>query len=430
MRKIATFLALAFAWLTLPTTVLAVNPNAEVNEFVRSSLTSISLIAGSAAAFFLAKGGYQYITSSGSPEAIESAKKTIRNALIGLVVIIAANTFTSLLINISNEPSSSANLTKLPLIEENKVDNPGEVNLGYVLTEAVLGFIDSIVQTIGSPISAAITNFIKITPSVLSNKIIFNFWLILLGITDSLFALIVALVGLQLMSASTFGFEEVELKKLFPRLGLAFLGANSSIFLIDWIIRLNDTLVSAVFTQAGDKSLNDVITAIAISGIFTNILMIAFIILAIGVLIFYINRLLIIAVGTVLSPLVFLLWVIPKFSNFADNTAKMFLTAIFSTFVHAIILMLGVSFLSLDNGGIINNPILSILMGIGLMGMLLKVTSTMMFLWITNDKNNMMTEAKGQIINVMNSTRSYANETGRKAAHAAAQAAKKGLAKI
>lgn len=38
--------------------------------------------------FFIIKGGFGYITSAGSPEGMSSAKKTITNALIGLVIAV------------------------------------------------------------------------------------------------------------------------------------------------------------------------------------------------------------------------------------------------------------------------------------------------------------------------------------------------------
>jgi len=40
--------------------------------------------------FFLIKGGFGYITSAGSSEGMASAKKTITNAIIGLVIAILA----------------------------------------------------------------------------------------------------------------------------------------------------------------------------------------------------------------------------------------------------------------------------------------------------------------------------------------------------
>ncbi len=40
--------------------------------------------------FFLIRGGFAYMTSTGSPDGMAAAKKTISNALIGLVIAILA----------------------------------------------------------------------------------------------------------------------------------------------------------------------------------------------------------------------------------------------------------------------------------------------------------------------------------------------------
>ena len=47
-------------------------------------------ISGLVAVIFLIVGGFRYITAGGNEETAESAKKTITNAIIGIVVIILA----------------------------------------------------------------------------------------------------------------------------------------------------------------------------------------------------------------------------------------------------------------------------------------------------------------------------------------------------
>lgn len=47
-------------------------------------------IAGLVAVIFLIIGGFRYITAGGNEETSESAKKTITNAIIGIVIIILA----------------------------------------------------------------------------------------------------------------------------------------------------------------------------------------------------------------------------------------------------------------------------------------------------------------------------------------------------
>lgn len=50
----------------------------------------LMVLVGYAAMLFLIKGGFQYITAAGSPDSMSSAKKTLANAVIGLIIAIAA----------------------------------------------------------------------------------------------------------------------------------------------------------------------------------------------------------------------------------------------------------------------------------------------------------------------------------------------------
>jgi hypothetical protein len=64
------------------------------NQTVTSVITRIVAIAlalaGLIAILFLIIGGFRYVTAAGNEEAAESAKKTILNAIIGIIVIILA----------------------------------------------------------------------------------------------------------------------------------------------------------------------------------------------------------------------------------------------------------------------------------------------------------------------------------------------------
>lgn len=57
-------------------------------ELVVVTLQILLLIVGSLAVIYLMYGGFRYITSSGNEEQTEAAKKTITNAILGLVIVI------------------------------------------------------------------------------------------------------------------------------------------------------------------------------------------------------------------------------------------------------------------------------------------------------------------------------------------------------
>ena len=256
--------------------------------------------------------------------------------------------------------------------------------------DAIAGFLQNIVQSATKPLTDGIINFLTTTPSIVSNSVIFNFWLVILGITDSLFALVIALLGFHLMSASTFGFGEIEFKNLLPRVGLAFLAANTSIFLADWVVTSCNVLVSAVLNATGGINNALVLNAFDPATLATGtaplimlIFMILFVILAVVLLLFYISRLIIISLGAVMAPLIFLLWAIPKFTDFAEISIKTYITAVYTVFVHVVIIMLASAFLAVP-GQVGTNSLISVLVGIGLLLTLLKTPSIMMQLVFYN----------------------------------------------
>lgn len=403
--KLLTIIAFVTAFFFSSANIVLAASNAEIASFTNQTLNVLFVIASLFATLFLIKGGYEYITSSGKPEQIEQAKSTIRNAILGLILILGASVISSVLNNAFTTPSSSFTQTQIDL--EPIVPTTPSDGLTQVLIDAIAGFMQNIVQSATKPIIDGIISFLTTTPSLVSNSVIFNFWLIIVGITNSLLVLVVALLGFNLMSASTFGFEETDFKKLLPRIGLAFLGANTSIFLADWIIGVCNAMVNALLNVTGGISnawilnaFDPAVITTSTSTILTLIFMLLFVILAIVLLLFYISRLIIIALGAVLSPLIFLLWITPKFEDFAEIAIKGYLVTVFSVFVHLVIIQLASSFLAIP-GQQGTNSFIAILIGIGLLFTLLKTPSIMMeFIYYNSGRSILRTVGK-QVINVM-----------------------------
>lgn len=408
MKFLVTSLSLILLLLTTPTLVFAATNNSEIANFTNQTLNTLLIFATAAATFFLVRGGYMYITSTGKPDSLEHAKLTIRNALIGLVIVISAAVISSLLSGAFNAPSSqsgSAQLELSPIVAAKPSDG-----LTQVLLDAIGGFLQNIVQSATKPLTDGIITFLTTTPSILHNSVIFNFWLVILGITDSLFILMIALLGFHFMSASTFGFEEIEFKHLLPRIGLAFLGANMSIFLADWLVVSSNTLVSALLNATGGlnkawitNAFDPTALATGSTILITLIFMILFVILTIVLLLFYVTRLITIALGAVMAPLIFLLWSVPKFADFAEISVKAYITAVYTVFVHVVIIQLASSFLTIP-GSSGTNSLISILVGIGLLFSLLKTPSILMQLIFYNTGRGMVRKIGGQIMNVISST--------------------------
>src|SRR5471030_1255539 len=68
-----------------------------MRSFLAPVMTALISIASIAVVFFLVNGGIAYVSSSGNPEKLDHAKTVIRNALIGLVMVIGAGTLVAIL---------------------------------------------------------------------------------------------------------------------------------------------------------------------------------------------------------------------------------------------------------------------------------------------------------------------------------------------
>lgn len=396
-----------------------------VRDYVLPTANILSGIASLACAFFLAHAGYIYMTSSGKPDRMEHAKSIAKKAVIGLVIVLAAVTIVSIL-NGSYQAVQNPNDANLPNLQAvtPKSENNGLLEM---IIKAVTGLLSSIINAIASPFLNALEFFTKSTPLMASNKAVFNLWLAIVGIADVLLILIVALVGFQVMSVSSFGFDEVEVKHLLPRIALIFLLMNTSIFLIDGIISLSNVLISAVNQVSGASTvwntLIKVVEKTSGHGVAALLIMVAFLICSIILLVYYVMRLITLFIGTVLSPLVSMLWLVPGFRNFAETSMKTFLSTIFVLFVHVVILQLASSLFSgmtTTGNNALPDTLMAMVAGIATILTLLKVQGVMIqFSFVSMGARNLK-KLGGQFMNGV----SYMTGVGSKAAHKTTQRVK------
>jgi len=76
------------------------------------------------------------------------------------------------------------------------------------------------------------------------------------------------------------------------------------------------------------------------------LIMIAFLVLTVMLLVYYVGRLITLYIGAVLSPIVMLLYLIPAFKDFAITALKTYLMTIFVLFVQVVIMQLASSIFS------------------------------------------------------------------------------------
>lgn len=375
-----------------------------MREYVWPTMKVLASLAAIASVFFIVNAGYLYMTSSGKPEKLEQAKHVLKNALLGLIIIIAAVTLTSILTNAYGTPQGTGN-TALPTLEAipaSNVDN----GLVDILIKAVTGFLNNIIQAIASPFLGALDYFTKSTPLMAQNPSVFNFWLAMVGIADVLLIIVIALIGFHVMSASTFGFEEIEFKHLLPRIGLIFLLMNTSIFFIDGIIALSNALIGAVGKISGTSSvwatLTEVVKQSGGQGLAALLMMVTFLIFSVILLVYYVGRLVVLFIGAVLSPIVAMIWLIPGFRDFAETAFKTYFITVFVLFVHVVILQLSASLftgMAKSSGNDFPDTLMAMVLGLATILVLLKTQGVMMqFSYVSMGARNMR-KLGGQFMN-------------------------------
>ena len=353
-----------------------------VRDYIRPIIQLLAGLASIASVLLLMYGGIIYMTSRGQPEKLASAKHIIKNTLIGLVIVLGAVTITTLLTGAMGATSPSAT-SSLPILQPIEPKEAGNAFVEVVI-KTIVGFLNTIIQAVASPFLNALTFFTVSTPLMSENPSVFSLWLVMVAIANILFVAVVALIGLHIMSASTFGLNEIEFKHLLPRLGLIFLLVNVSIFLIDGIILLSNVLILAISQAGGGATVWSTLTAVVDNATGESVaalmLMFVFLIFSVILLVYYVGRLVTLFIGAVLSPLVILVWLIPGFRDFSETAMKTYLSTVFVLFVHVVILLLAASLfagMSATVGGNAPNALIAMVAGLATIIALLKTQGVM-----------------------------------------------------
>lgn len=75
-----------------------------INDTISSVINILSVIVGVISVIMIIVGGFRYVTSSGSPEGVTSAKRTILYAIIGLVVATLAQVIARFVLHTATNP--------------------------------------------------------------------------------------------------------------------------------------------------------------------------------------------------------------------------------------------------------------------------------------------------------------------------------------
>lgn len=356
---------------------------AVMRQYVSPAMVTLTILAGLASTLFIVYGGILYMTSAGSPNKLDQAKRVLKNALIGVVIVLGAGTLTAILNGAMPHATAPAS-SMLPSLEPITPARPSN-GLVEILLNAVVGLLNTIIQTLAAPCLQALTFFTQHTPLMASNPSVFNFWLAMVGITDILFVVVLALIGFHFMSAATLGLDEIDIKQLVPRIAAIFLLINTSLYIIDGVITASNALITAVGHVGGATPVWSTLTTVLKEAdgqsVAALLIMLAFLVLAVVLLIYYVGRIVTLFIGAVLSPLVLLLWLVPGFRDFSETAMKTYLTTIFILFVHVVLLILASSLftgLSATSGNSAPNVLMSMVVGLATVLALLKTQGVLM----------------------------------------------------
>ncbi len=105
---VTTYFALGIPFiLSHPTYAASISGMPQVQSFIESVIKVLAGLAGLVATGFFVWGGFNYIISSGNPEHLSKAKRTIFFSAIGLSITIAAFVISSIVTSLATNAFGS-----------------------------------------------------------------------------------------------------------------------------------------------------------------------------------------------------------------------------------------------------------------------------------------------------------------------------------
>jgi len=84
----------------------------KIQTFMRSIIQVLVTLGGLLAVGFFVWGGIRYITSSGNPESLDHAKKTIFYSAIGLVIVLGAFVISNIVADLAGSAFGTSTVIK------------------------------------------------------------------------------------------------------------------------------------------------------------------------------------------------------------------------------------------------------------------------------------------------------------------------------
>ncbi|MFZ2836378.1 MAG: pilin [Candidatus Saccharimonadales bacterium] len=107
IKTVSLIVAAGALLLLTPDVSAATGDVAQVESFIRNIIKLVAGLAGLVATGFFVIGGFGYITSSGNPEHLDRAKRTLLWSGIGLAIVIAAFVISNIIVSIATNSFGS-----------------------------------------------------------------------------------------------------------------------------------------------------------------------------------------------------------------------------------------------------------------------------------------------------------------------------------
>ena len=107
IKIVALIVAIGAPLLIAPSVSALSGDAAQVENFIRSVIQLIAGLAGLIATGFFVVGGFTYITSSGNPEKLDQAKRTLFYSATGLAIVIAAFVISNIVTTLATQAFGS-----------------------------------------------------------------------------------------------------------------------------------------------------------------------------------------------------------------------------------------------------------------------------------------------------------------------------------
>ncbi len=103
LKLLALYVSIGVPFVLTQTAFAASGDVGQVESFIRSIIQVVAGLAGLIATGFFVIGGFSYITSSGNPEHLDKAKRTLMYSAIGLAITIGAFVLSNIVADLAHK---------------------------------------------------------------------------------------------------------------------------------------------------------------------------------------------------------------------------------------------------------------------------------------------------------------------------------------